>query len=96
MEASAADGLDRRGERRNVGLAAARVAPHEDLSVLGDSRDGLAGCGNVNDLLAVQTLRDHGERAGLVVLAGVEQDTLGGGGLACVDVGHDTDISRQI
>ena len=31
--------------------------------------------------------------ADLVVDAGVVQDTLGGGGFACVDVSHDTDIS---
>ena len=34
--------------------------------------------------------------ADLVVDAGVVQDTLGGGGLACVDVRHDTDISGHL
>jgi hypothetical protein len=31
-----------------------------------------------------------------VIDAGVVQDTLGGGGLACVDVGHDTDVSGHL
>ena len=29
----------------------------------------------------------------LVVLAGVEQDALGGGGLTGIDVGHDAEVS---
>ena len=34
--------------------------------------------------------------ADLMVNTGVVQNALGGGGLACVDVGHDTDISGHL
>ena len=34
--------------------------------------------------------------ADLVVLAGVVQDTLGGGGLAGIDVSHDADVANLI
>jgi hypothetical protein len=33
--------------------------------------------------------------AHFVVDTGVEKNTLSGGGLSCVDMGHDTDISRH-
>ena len=34
--------------------------------------------------------------ADLVVLAGVVQDTLGGGGLAGIDVSHDADVTDLV
>jgi hypothetical protein len=56
------------------------------------------GDGYTSFLLLLHPVHGSGTVMGFahfVVDTGVEKNTLSGGGLSCVDMGHDTDISRH-
>mmetsp|Transcript_16906 Transcript_16906/g.45368 ORF Transcript_16906/g.45368 Transcript_16906/m.45368 type:complete len:533 (+) Transcript_16906:948-2546(+) len=83
--------LDLEGE-----VDVARGVDNVDTSVLPESRGGGSGDGDAALLLLGHIVHGGGavvDLADFVGLAGVVEDTLGGGGLAGVDVGHDANVA---